>query len=717
MLIDSINAFKDTPTKSSAKKISDHIYDAMKTKEFQSLPIELIYQIIDENQNLSPELCEDLINNISKEQSISKENFRERFFFGNKSNSEEFDKRELMLQSLMDIIVSQQVKIKELENICNSNRSEIGKITSRICEGSHNTSFIGSEVSSIAEKDSFFLKVQSMEEEISKQKSMISGLQDLLFDDLYCGKDKAYEEGDLCDSTAVKNDQNEEVTNRTSTDENLKMSDLNQDNLYPSKNYSDDNSNIIRPKIFKMVHENKRVSKYNVSSEYASYKDEEVKNVDKTNKRVGINDKNVFGFTADVKHSPIKPYESRKETNIDYFQHMCYDDDFDDRREYSYNESTVSTDGVIGLPQDEIINFNIARNYYYESEQSDKFKREDDELRSQNSKNIGLNHNNGIFDNQSGGLNSSDSKIVGLNHSTNQYSKFNDDYKKFTDDNSDKRNTSSTSNDRDNLVNGNLTNFKKEGSLYSPVSMNEKIGRIDEKMVDASSFGHTIFSICKEGDLEAMKSLVEANPSVVRSQDQKLHWYPIHFAAYKGCSEICEYLLSKGAEIGQLTPKNYTPLLLSCMKKHDNLSKLLIEKGANVNDQSFNGWTPLLYSTTQGSVEMVRLLLDRGADVSVTNAKGWNAIRYSCLFNNIEIAKILLEKGASVSEQDSRGYTPLHIAAAKGYLDLSLLLVENGASVTQRDVGLWTPIDFASFYGHKELLVKLKSIKKSQNEY
>ncbi|PQP32751.1 hypothetical protein C6A36_02830, partial [Desulfobacteraceae bacterium SEEP-SAG10] len=57
--------------------------------------------------------------------------------------------------------------------------------------------------------------------------------------------------------------------------------------------------------------------------------------------------------------------------------------------------------------------------------------------------------------------------------------------------------------------------------------------------------------------------------------------------------EICEFLISKGADIEARDKDGQTPLWKACSNANMGISKLLISKGADVNAKDNRGWTPL----------------------------------------------------------------------------------------------------------------------------
>jgi ankyrin repeat protein len=84
---------------------------------------------------------------------------------------------------------------------------------------------------------------------------------------------------------------------------------------------------------------------------------------------------------------------------------------------------------------------------------------------------------------------------------------------------------------------------------------------------------------------------------------------PLHWAASTGKRELCEMLLTRGANINAVEAKEKTALHLAVTHGRDDMVELLIKYGANVNARSDGKWTALHNACQQGSAKIVRTLL------------------------------------------------------------------------------------------------------------
>ncbi|TNN74533.1 Protein TANC1 [Liparis tanakae] len=95
----------------------------------------------------------------------------------------------------------------------------------------------------------------------------------------------------------------------------------------------------------------------------------------------------------------------------------------------------------------------------------------------------------------------------------------------------------------------------------------------------------------------------------------------------------------------------------------------LLERGAGLQIPNRRGMAPLLSATKHGHTQVVELLLKRDADINGQKA----------------VMQLLAEAGADLNHPDRQGRTPLDLAALNGDADTVHCLVENGAVLERGD--------------------------------
>jgi ankyrin repeat protein len=127
------------------------------------------------------------------------------------------------------------------------------------------------------------------------------------------------------------------------------------------------------------------------------------------------------------------------------------------------------------------------------------------------------------------------------------------------------------------------------------------------------------FRAVKDGDVSALRSLVEQGPDLVRATDKDkstgLHW-----AAWKGHSEVIDILLDAGADIGAHNENFHWGTTALHAAAHGNQKaavETLIRRGADVNAVRSTGkGTPLDETKAHNAMAAARILRQAGATES-----------------------------------------------------------------------------------------------------
>jgi ankyrin repeat protein len=203
-----------------------------------------------------------------------------------------------------------------------------------------------------------------------------------------------------------------------------------------------------------------------------------------------------------------------------------------------------------------------------------------------------------------------------------------------------------------------------------------------------------IHTAAASGDLNKVRALLEADPTLLESKDEGRST-PLLSACAAQRADVANFLLDKGADVKARDRFQMTPLhraSYSYIQAQDlALIRRLIDNGADVNARGYNGLIPLHQAAQSGGIAVAMLLMDHGADVNAydkyTGAIGTAGISGTVLqvainFNpKEEMAVFLVERGAKLNRRDTNGNTELHLAALKGYAQLARILIEHGADV------------------------------------
>jgi len=180
-------------------------------------------------------------------------------------------------------------------------------------------------------------------------------------------------------------------------------------------------------------------------------------------------------------------------------------------------------------------------------------------------------------------------------------------------------------------------------------------------------------------------------------------WTALMFAVERGHEEVCKLLLSKGAEVDAKNDNGARALILGAFNNHKEICKLLLDTKARANAQDNNGITALILAAKNGYKEVCELLLDKGAIVNIADNDGMRALILAAEDGHRELCELLLERGAEVNAADNDGSTALMIAAQNGHKEICELLIEKGAEVNVADKYEGAALIFAVERGHEEV--------------
>lgn len=124
-----------------------------------------------------------------------------------------------------------------------------------------------------------------------------------------------------------------------------------------------------------------------------------------------------------------------------------------------------------------------------------------------------------------------------------------------------------------------------------------------------------MFKAVKDGNVEAVKALTAAAPSLVHAQDGEKNT-PLHWAAWKGHPEVIEALLDAGADIHAHSENGHwgtTPLHAAAHGNRLTAAQALLKRGADVNMVKSGGaGTPLAETRVHNATAVAKILKAAG---------------------------------------------------------------------------------------------------------
>lgn len=190
--------------------------------------------------------------------------------------------------------------------------------------------------------------------------------------------------------------------------------------------------------------------------------------------------------------------------------------------------------------------------------------------------------------------------------------------------------------------------------------------------------GVDIFSAARQGNLEAIKYLLDTKKVDVNSQDGQKRTVLME-ASLLGKDHIVQYLIEKKADLTICDEHKQSALMFALVGGCSSIVQQLLSAGAEVNLEGKKGVTPFLLAVMSGKYELVKMLIMRGAKCDIVDHYGRSPLHWALLMcsrdmqehngfkghdSEIEpIVNLLIGCGISVVYPDSNGCTPLYFAA------------------------------------------------------
>ena len=156
--------------------------------------------------------------------------------------------------------------------------------------------------------------------------------------------------------------------------------------------------------------------------------------------------------------------------------------------------------------------------------------------------------------------------------------------------------------------------------------------------------GNTLLQIAaRSGDLEMVRVLLQAKAkSELRNA---LGETALMLAAVGGHLEVVRELVQAGSLVNA-TDGSWGPLHYAAWRGHLNVCQFLLERGADIDARGVNGITPVMMAVRSGDFETVRYLVWEVANLDLESVDGSTALSWAQRFDLKEIAAHLKAAGA-----------------------------------------------------------------------
>ncbi len=190
---------------------------------------------------------------------------------------------------------------------------------------------------------------------------------------------------------------------------------------------------------------------------------------------------------------------------------------------------------------------------------------------------------------------------------------------------------------------------------------------------------------------------------------------PLSAAIKEEKFKCVEMLIFLGASVDQKNGDGLGPLHIAAQKGWSAMCEVLLTSQADPNLRSSKGWTPLHFAVGNGHCDSITLLMRNGADPALFSEEGWTPLHVAAMREDRIAAKILCQNRADVMAVDkTKGVSPVHLAAERGCLTLIEIFREKKADFHTPNFKGETPLYLAVKNKHvetaKNLLTYLRRV-------
>lgn len=178
---------------------------------------------------------------------------------------------------------------------------------------------------------------------------------------------------------------------------------------------------------------------------------------------------------------------------------------------------------------------------------------------------------------------------------------------------------------------------------------------------------------------------------------------PLFLAIEVGSTQLCQYLLAKGANVHSRDVKQQTCLHFASRTGNRDIVKVLLQYGADIN--ALQSERNALYcAAREGHKGVVDVLLEFGASAEAKVIQQAQALHYASRRGHTRTVRRLLQYGIDVEVVDVDRLTALHIAVQNGHEDMVRLLIEHEARIEAFDIGHLTALHHAVAWGQYTMI-------------
>ncbi|KAK8600172.1 hypothetical protein V6N12_050030 [Hibiscus sabdariffa] len=226
-------------------------------------------------------------------------------------------------------------------------------------------------------------------------------------------------------------------------------------------------------------------------------------------------------------------------------------------------------------------------------------------------------------------------------------------------------------------------------------------GELRDLLCKQNQSGETALYVAAEcGNAGLVKELIKYCDIVLAGIKARNGFDAFHIAAKQGDLEVLKILMEANVDLSMTSDSyNTTALHTAASQGHAEVVNFLLEKGCNVATIArSNGKTSLHSAARNGHLEIVKALLTIEPGIATrTDKKGQTALHMAVKGHNVEVVDELINSDPGlINMVDTKGNTVLHIGTRKGRIQIvQKLLNQSGAQKSVVNKSGETALDIA----------------------
>lgn len=164
----------------------------------------------------------------------------------------------------------------------------------------------------------------------------------------------------------------------------------------------------------------------------------------------------------------------------------------------------------------------------------------------------------------------------------------------------------------------------------------------------------SLYLACDSGDLGRVKELLDEHQDIDLNLPCAHGRRPLHMAARKGYTDICDVLLAHGADLEVRTIHGCTPLYFAVLSAQVEVVEVLADGYcANVNSVDVGDLSPLHIACEKGYADIVKCLLLLGADYTALDVRGRTPLDWAVIREHTECVDLIRPPSQDLAKSPS----------------------------------------------------------------